>query len=281
MRIVQISDTHLSHHEGVTTVNLQLIAAWVNEHLRPDLIVNTGDVVAASPDQPLDRDWARKVHAAFDAPVVVLPGNHDVGEPGVDAAPWKDLRITSERLAAHCAVFGPSHFAVRDGGWLVAGLNSELLGSGLAEEQAQWQWLEEQLAEPGFTRLLLFAHKPLWVPRAAPSPHSLTIPDDARDRLMALAGDRLAAVGTGHLHRFRRRPRPERPGVLEVWAPSTGFMGQTETEDPYFEQLGVVEWRLDADTVSAWFRAPAHLDERPGLEIEELVATVAALDAVS
>ena len=142
MRIVQISDTHLSQHGGVTTVNLQLIAAWVNDALRPDLIVNTGDIVAASPDQPLDRGWARAVHAAFDAPVVYLPGNHDVGEPGVDAAPWKDLRITSERVASHCAVFGPSHFAVGDGEWLVAGINSELLGSGLDEEHAQWQWTD-------------------------------------------------------------------------------------------------------------------------------------------
>jgi 3',5'-cyclic AMP phosphodiesterase CpdA len=281
VRIVQISDTHLSHHGGVTTVNLRLIAAWVNDVLRPDLIVNTGDVVAASPDQPLDRDWAREVHAAFDAPVRFLPGNHDVGEPGVGAAPWKELRITSARVASHRAVFGPSHFAVRDGEWLVAGINSELLGSGLEEERAQWTWLEQQLTAPGFSRLLLFAHKPIWLPRTAPSPHSITIPDEARERLLALAGERLAAVGTGHLHRFRRRPRPEAPQVLEVWAPSTGFMGQTETEDPYFEQLGVVEWRLEPDLVSAWYRAPVNLDERAGPDIDELVAAVAAIDGVS
>jgi 3',5'-cyclic AMP phosphodiesterase CpdA len=276
VRIVQISDTHLSHLGGTTTANLRRIAAWVNATLRPDLIVNTGDVVAASPDQPLDRGWAREVHAAFDAPVLYLPGNHDVGEPG--PAPWKGLAVTSARVAAHREALGPDRFAVRDGGWLVLGINSELLGSGLDEEGAQWGWLEGELAAPGSERVLLLSHKPLWLPRTTPSTAALTVPDQARQRLLALAGDRLAAVGSGHLHRYRRRPRPERPQVLEVWAPSTGFVGQTDTESPYFEQLGVVEWRLGDGDLNAWFRAPADLDEREGTAIDELMRTVAALD---
>jgi len=279
VRIVQISDTHLSHLGGVTTANLRQVAAWVNATLAADLIVNTGDIVAASPDQPLDRDWALAAHAAFDAPVVYLPGNHDVGEPG--PVPWKGLGVSSARVAAHRAVFGSDRFAVRDGGWLVLGFNSELLGSGLEEEDEQWHWLARQLSSPDFERLLLFCHKPLWLPRTAPSPAALTVPDQARERLLALAGDRLAAVGSGHLHRYRRRPRTQPPRVLEVWAPSTGFIGQTETEAPYFEQLGVVEWRLGetGTAVDAWFRAPASLDEREGTAIHELTQTVAALDA--
>ncbi len=277
MRIVQISDTHLSHLGGVTTANLRLIAGWVNATLRPDLIVNTGDIVAASPDQPLDRRWAREVHDAFDAPVVYLPGNHDVGEPGT--APWKGLGVTSDRVAAHCEVFGPDHFAVRDGGWLLVGLNSELLGSGLAEEDTQWRWLEEEFSAPGDQRVLIFCHKPLWLPSTTPSTVALNVPGHARERLMALAGDRLAAVGSGHLHRYRRWPRPERSRILEVWAPSTGFIGQTDTESPYFGQLGVVEWRLDGGDANAWFRAPVDLEEREATAIDEVVRTVDALDA--
>jgi hypothetical protein len=182
-------------------------------------------------------------------------------------------------VAAHCEAFGPGHFAVRDGAWLVLGVNSELLGSGLDEEAAQWRWLEAELSAGEAGRVLVFSHKPLWLPRTTPSEAALTVPGQDRQRLMALAGDRLAAVGSGHLHRYRRRPRPEHPGILEVWAPSTGFVGQTETESPYFEQLGVVEWRLEVSAVNAWFRAPADLDEREGTDIDELVRTVAALDA--
>ncbi|MBV9660541.1 MAG: metallophosphoesterase [Acidimicrobiales bacterium] len=278
MRLVQISDTHLSHLGGITTANLGRIASWVNATFHPDLIVNTGDIVAASPDQPLDRAWALQVHAAFQAPVVYLPGNHDVGEPG--SVPWKGLAITSERVAAHCDVFGPDRFAARHSEWLVIGINSELLGSGLDEEDDQWRWLEDQLAEPGPARVLLFSHKPLWLPRTTPSEAALSIPDRSRQRIMTLIGERLAAVGCGHLHRYRRRPRPEATGPLEVWAPSTGFIGQTETESPYFEQLGVVEWHLDGNAVNAWFRAPADLDEREGTSIDEMVRTVADLDAV-
>ncbi len=276
MRIIQISDTHLSHQGGVTTANLEQITAWVNTSLRPDLIVNTGDIVAASPDQPLDRSWACQVHAGFNAQVRYLPGNHDVGEPG--PAPWKGLGVTSARVAAHRAAFGPDRFAAGDDDWLVIGFDTELLGSGLDDEADQWQWLEEQLVPGDSRRVLLFCHKPLWLPRTTPSEAALTIPDESRQRLLALTGDRLAAVGSGHLHRYRRRPRPDRPDVLEVWAPSTGFMGQTATEVPYFEQLGVVEWRLDSSGVHAWFRAPVDLEEREGNAIDELVRTVAALD---
>ena len=277
MRIVQLSDTHLSHLGGITTSNLRQLATWVNDTLNPDLIVNTGDIVAASPDEDRDRGWAREVHAAFRAPVRYLPGNHDVGEPG--PAPWKGLGVTSGRVAAHRAAFGPDRFALRDGRWLIIGFNSELLGSGLDEEREQWQWLEEQLAPaPTVARVLYFCHKPLWLPRTTPSTAALTVPDQARERLLALAGGRLTAVGSGHLHRYRRRPRPEAPQILEVWAPATGFIGQTETETPYFEQLGVVEWRLDDDGARTWFRAPVTLDEREGMAVDELVRTVAALD---
>jgi hypothetical protein len=199
-----------------------------------------------------------------------------VGEPGL--APWKGLRVTSKRVAAHREVFGQDRFARREDGWLMVGINSELLGSGLDEEAEQWQWLESELSAPGHQRVLIFCHKPLWLPRATPSEAALTVPDEARERLLALAGDRLAAVGSGHLHRYRRRPRPERPGVLEVWAPSTAFVGQTETEPPHFEQLGVVEWRLGDDDLNAWFRAPSDLEECEGMAIDELVRTVAELD---
>ena len=80
MRIVQISDTHLSTsaaRQRRTSAGRRL----VNAELRPDLIVNTGDSGRAFPDQPTTAG-AREVHTAFDAPVVYLPGNHDVGEPG-------------------------------------------------------------------------------------------------------------------------------------------------------------------------------------------------------
>jgi predicted MPP superfamily phosphohydrolase len=45
MRVVQISDTHISHLGGVPTRNMELVVEYLNNHLRPDLVVNTGDIV--------------------------------------------------------------------------------------------------------------------------------------------------------------------------------------------------------------------------------------------
>ena len=86
MRIVQISDTHLSHRGGIGNRNFEELAAFINDQLRPDLVVHTGDVSILDPDSDADRAAARELLKLISAPLRVLPGNHDVGEPG--DAPW-------------------------------------------------------------------------------------------------------------------------------------------------------------------------------------------------
>lgn len=98
MKIVQISDTHVSHLGGTTNENLTKIIDFVTSELRPDFIVHTGDVSVLDPDVPEDRAAAKTLLAAFDAPLRVLPGNHHVGETFENA--WADLHATSERANA-------------------------------------------------------------------------------------------------------------------------------------------------------------------------------------
>lgn len=273
MRIVQISDTHLSGRGGVTNDNFERIVTFVNEILCPDLVVNTGDLVAASPDDLGDREAARKLHSLFTSPVRTLPGNHDVGEPGSPA--WMGLQVTSERIAAHRATFGEDRFLELGSDGAAIGINSELLVSDLPEESEQWDWLSEALAATGGRPTVLFLHKPLWCPRRRPQPRQVNVPAAARRKLTNLPGfDAVRAVGSGHLHRYRRRVRSD---LLEVWAPSTGFVGQTETEPSHFEQLGVVEWIIADGHVDASFRAPVGLCEYEGSAIPQLVSTVESI----
>jgi 3',5'-cyclic AMP phosphodiesterase CpdA len=274
LRIVQLSDTHISRRGGVIASNFARIAAFVNDQLRPDLIIHTGDVVAASPDSVDDRQAARRLLASLDASVHVVPGNHDVGEPG--ARPWMGVSVTSARVAAHREAFGHDAFLVLHDGWAVLSANSELMGSGLREEEEQWEWLEHSLARMRTREVVLFLHKPLWLPRRGPSAAALSVPASARERLMALPGaDRIRAVGSGHLHHYRRR-RNRAP--TEVWAPSTAFIGQPGVQPEDLDQLGVVEWHLGDGRADAWFRAPTGLEELEGHEIPELVATIAELE---
>lgn len=275
MRIVQLSDTHLSRLGGVTTENFRRLASFVDEVLRPDLVVHTGDVVAVTPEEAEDRSAALEVLSLLKTPFRVLPGNHDVGEPGGE--PWMGLAVTGDHVAAHRSTFGPDRFALTLGGWSVLGLNSELLGSGLPEEDEQWSWLAGALAERRDGPILVFLHKPLWAPRPSSHP-GRSVLEQARHRLLSMTGaSAIRAVGSGHLHRYRRRVRPE---LLEIWAPSTAFRGRAQPEETHFEQLGVVEWRLDPDgKVDAFFRAPPGLDEREAAAIPEVSGGIARLEA--
>jgi 3',5'-cyclic AMP phosphodiesterase CpdA len=267
VRIVQLSDTHLSARFGVSARNLERVAAYVNERVRPDLIVHTGDVIALSPDSMEDREFALDAHRIFDAPVRYLPGNHDVGE-GATQRPWMGFGITSRRLALHRKVFGDDRFVERAGAWTLVGLNSGLLGCRLPEEDEQWAWLEEVLAStPPSSSVLLFLHQPLWSPEGAHAGEDVTaVPEVARQRLRSLRGaHRIHAVGSGHLHRYVRRVRSD---ILEVWAPSTAFLGNAGVG------LGVVEWRLSRSWTCAHVCSPPGLEEHELAALPELVAMI-------
>lgn len=247
---------------------------FVNDELRPDLVVNTGDIVMASPDLDHDRRAAYQLHSAFAARVLMLPGNHDIGEPGENA--WKDIGVTSERVAAHRAQFGADRFLELTEDWALLGVNSELFSSGLPEEDEQWEWLSDALARIGERLILLLIHKPLWKPTGWTGMHQSSIADGTRERLLTLHRTKqIQAVGSGHLHRYRRM---QRTGLLEVWAPSTAFMGQTALGEGEFGQLGVVEWRLGASSCEASFRAPIDLEEVQVAEIPEIISTIEMIE---
>lgn len=274
LRIVQITDTHLLASGGVIARNLDLVVEHINATLRPDLVLHSGDVVGIHPDDRDDREAAVRALGALDAPTLYIPGNHDIGMSGPE--PWMGLVVTSERVAEHNRVFGEVPFLHPFGEWGLLGLSSELFGTGLPEEDQQWEWLERTLAEPDGGPLLMFMHRPLWLPGPGATVPADTIPVADRDRLLALPGARrLRAIGSGHIHCYRSRPRPERPDLLEVWAPPTGFMGDLSFSE--FAQCGVVEWTLHDDHAEARFRAPDGIEERGGGEIPELAAAIEAL----
>ena len=252
MRIVQLSDTHISHLGGVPAENLSIVIDHLNRELRPDLVVHTGDVVIANPDSAADRDRARRLLAGIDAPLLVLPGNHDVGEAGDD--PWRGIAVTAERIAAFTAAWGQDRFAVeceataRSQDWMFIGVNSERFASGLPQEEEQWDWLAGVAESARGKSVMLFLHKPLWYPGGSNSGNA--VPEADRRRLLALfAGARLRAVASGHLHRYR--------GALEgdirtVWAPSLTFSAPAKYRDPLVPSSpGLVEYRIDGDDVQA------------------------------
>jgi 3',5'-cyclic AMP phosphodiesterase CpdA len=153
-----------------------------------------------SPDLSADRETSHQLHDGFRAPLRVLPGNHDVGEPGT--TPWAGFGITSERVGAFRDVFGPDHWVEVFDGWAVVGINSELMSSGLPEEIEQWEWLASVPDAVQGRATVLFLHKPLWSPAPGQTEHALSVGDSARERVLdLLSGIDLRVVGSGHLHR--------------------------------------------------------------------------------
>ena len=283
MRIVQLSDTHISHLGGVPADNVSVLAGHLNNEIRPDLVIHTGDVVIANPDSARDRDAARRLLAQIGAPLLVLPGNHDVGESAV--APWKDLPVTGERIAAFSSAWGADRFflagdaTARCGDWVFIGLNSERFGSGLPQEREQWDWLAEAAERARGKSVMLFLHKPLWWPGGSTSGY--TIPAADRQRLLALfAGARLRVVANGHVHRYRHAVEDE---ILTVAAPSATFaMPADPGRGLEASTPGIVEYVIDGDDVTAELRQVPGLGMVSDvLAMREFAAAVAEIEGAA
>lgn len=274
MRIVQISDSHIGVGLEIPSQNLERVVDYINDTLQPDLVIHTGDVVALSPDEPGDREHARAALARLAAPLLILPGNHDIGEGG--DRPWMGFTITSTRVAAHRAAFGPDRFSHAAGDWLLVGVNSELFGSGLPEEAEQWEWLTFVLADPRPAHVALFQHQPLWWPDGRTGSDAvLSVPDPEATRLLALPGaERIRVVASGHLHRYYHEGRG---GIAEVWAPSTAFI--SAVYGPELSGLGIVEWKLSGERLTPELHVPDGLDMREARDMPGVRGRLAELQA--
>lgn len=276
MKIVQISDTHLTAAGGPTTTAFRLLAQHLNEEIRPDLVVHSGDIQVLHPDDAADRAHSRELLDLISAPLLVIPGNHDVGMPGLNA--WAGLSVTDERVSAHESTFGPGHWRHDADSAILLGINSELLGSDLQREAEQWRWLEQTLDNlPAGRPVLLFLHKPLWAATDEPAEHQVDVGPVARDRLLGLlARVDLRAVGCGHLHRYRK---VQRNNAIEVWAPATAFLAPELVDGlpEAHEQLGFVEYTVAGGDVTAEFRLVPGMPQLTTDDVPEIAQAIEAM----
>ncbi len=163
VRVIQISDTHLSPRKRHFEPNWPPLGAWISAQ-RPHLVIHAGDVTVDGADDEDDFRYCAALFATLPAPVLAVPGNHDVGEPRHPHQP-----VNAVRLARWRRHLGPDFWSHDVEGWRLIGLNSQLLGSGEAEERRQLDWLDTTMAEARGRRLAWFLHMPLFIeipPRA-------------------------------------------------------------------------------------------------------------------
>lgn len=214
-RVVQFSDTHLSHRQGVPDSLLSLLD-YVDVD-PPDLLVVSGDIVYEDPDDGADRAFAHAVLTGVPCPVLAIPGNHDIGFYGEDAD-------RAGRIAAFNDTWGSDRFAVDVAGWRLVGANAYLLA-----ESEHDEWLRDAVASGAPTAV--FIHQPQGGGEPA---DGWETPPWARDAFQAATAGAVRLVASGHRHRAIDRG-------TEVWAPSTTIVGESHPDgtDP---ALGAVEY---------------------------------------
>lgn len=218
-RVVLLSDLHLSPTHGFFWENFCHVRDAINA-APPELVIVSGDLCINGPDSDAEMDFAGQALQGLDCPYRALPGNHDVG----DEPPGQDVHqlIDAARIARWNRVFASDRFDLRIGAWRLLGLDAQLFGSRLPEEQAQWEWLEECLLETA-EPVALFLHKPLYLENAAETePTTASMTPAPRARLLDLiARANVRLVVSGHLHSHRDVTVD---GIRYIWAPATSFV---------------------------------------------------------
>lgn len=274
MRIAILSDTHLAAAAVDFTRNLDVAITWV-EALGPDLVIHLGDITADGARDVAQFAYARDRLAQISAPLLALPGNHDVGDsPPSDGTKEPALDLPS--LAAFRAAFGADRWSLRAEGWLLIGLNAQLFDSRSVEEGEQEAWLASELSN-GVEPVALFLHKPLFLDASDDNPvHGRYAPIGPRQRLLTSLAERdVRLVASGHVHQARLI---EDGSVTRLWAPSTAFLIPDTIQETIGRKVcGVTILELQDCNVGVRFETPPGLRDYDLLDHPEVYPQVAGM----
>ncbi|MEO8847920.1 MAG: metallophosphoesterase [Casimicrobiaceae bacterium] len=239
-RIIQISDTHLSPAKQHFASNWSPLRDWLLAQ-SPDLVVHTGDVTVDGADVEADFAYCATLLRELGVPVLCVPGNHDVGEPGHAHQP-----IDAARIARWRRHLGHDFWSHDVDGWRLIGLDALLFGSGLDAEREQLDFVDSAMRNAGGRSLAWFMHKPLFLesPDEGDSGYWTVKPGPRASLLARVREHHVAMITSGHLHKMHDRVLD---GTRYVWAPSSGFVvGEKLQQDmPGEKKLGAVIHDID------------------------------------
>jgi len=208
-----IADTHTRPEEGDMSSPWQVnalandrcryVTALLNQ-LQPAFIIHLGDVVHPVPALPTYGSAAEAALAMFaelDAEIRFIPGNHDVGDKPFKAMPA--AAVTDDGVALYQRYFGAPFSAFDYGDCRFVLINSPVLNSGLAGEQEQRVWLEDELGGSRGKRVFLFSHYPPYILHRDEPPNYDNIDEPQRNWLLSLMeACGVEALFAGHVHSF-------------------------------------------------------------------------------
>jgi 3',5'-cyclic AMP phosphodiesterase CpdA len=245
MRIIQISDTHLSPGKAHFTDNWAPLARWIAEQ-HPDLVIHTGDVTVDGADVDEDLRYAAELMRGLGVRFRAVPGNHDVGDAGNDRQP-----VSEERLQRWRSHFGHDRWVEDVEDWRLVGFDAMLLGSGEREEALQADWLDAVMNEAVRRPTAWFLHRPLFLNSMDEGDTGYwSVKPQPRARLLQLLRRHsVGLVASGHLHKAHDFLNT---GTRYIWAPATAFLvGEMAPPMPGENRLGAVVYEIDSGAIEA------------------------------
>ncbi len=241
--VVQVSDCHLNPLDADSMGRFKAVRERI-EALKPDYVVASGDI---SDDGFRNDGMFEQLKTAFEkwsVPVLVIPGNHDIGDKMGEAN-----EIKQPYLDRWLKVFGKDRFAEPSGNWLLLGLNTQVVGSGLHHEADQLQWMDKVLdqAQLDGRQVAVFLHAAAYLfdPDEVLSDGSQYWgfdPFPRRELVRRLHMPHVRLVANGHLHWHQI---VQRGAAKWVWCPSTDLI----VDDAIFPRgggvIGLIRYTFD------------------------------------
>ena len=201
LRIAFLSDTHTNSN---TTGDQPLYKAHLEEVIQQvnatgvDVVLIAGDLTQGGKAEEME-DFKKQI-AAFKAPVLYVPGNHDIGNKHYTGG---TNPVNTVPIAHYEATLGRSFDSWVISGVRILGVNSPILGSGLPHEADQWKFLEKELAVPSSKPTIVFMHYPPYVTSTdEPGGNYHNVEPEPRARLLKLLKQGgVRTLLTAHLHR--------------------------------------------------------------------------------
>lgn len=212
-RFVVLTDTHINASETTTS------SPWaINRHanararaavtainrIAPDFAIHLGDVIQPLPGHSGYDEASRCANEILDklqCPLMIIPGNHDVGDKPLR---WNPAKPVSEFFVkAFRRDYGHDRLSFEHAGCMFIGIDVQLINSGIQFEAEQWLWIEETLVQAQGKRVFFFVHYPPFICAPDEHEHYDNLGEPGRSRLLALfEKHQIEACFSGHVHNF-------------------------------------------------------------------------------
>lgn len=173
-------------------------------HAKPEFVVHLGDMINPVPELPTYEDAANNFKSLveeLEAPLYLVPGNHDVGDKPVSWMPAG--RVSDEYLALYKSHFGSDYYSFDFKDFHFVIINAQLFNSGLSEEKTQKEWLVADFEKNTHKRTFIGIHYPPYVSNIDENGSYDNIDEPGRSWLISLLEKYSPeAMFCGHVHNF-------------------------------------------------------------------------------